>query len=300
MRLLLFFVILLYSSFYSLAQEFNFQVKVNDQQINAADKRVFREMETAFTDFLNKTSWTQQAYDVNERIDVQMEVTIQDQTDIGSFNANMIVRSVRPVFNSSYSTTTFTFRDNDFGFQYIEGQPLDFNVNSFNSNIGSMLAFYAYYILGMDADTFSPLGGTVYFEQARTIQQIAEGQVGGGWNANQGGNASRNRGALVEGVFNPRLQPLREFMYTYHRQVLDKFLEDADANRKTVADNLAVLKEIRDYNPSTILLVAFFDSKASELAQMFTEGNMAERRKAYELLTVIDPGSTDKYEQILR
>jgi hypothetical protein len=152
----------------------------------------------------------------------------------------------------------------------------------------------------MDADTFAPLGGTFYFEQARNIQQIAEPQGGPGWNANQGGNAVRNRGALVQALFNPRLQPIREFMYTYHRLGLDTFLENADDNRKAIVQSLQQIKEVRDYNPSSILLVALFDSKSTELAQMYSEGDLADRRQAYELLTTIDPGSTEKYERIVR
>lgn len=282
------------------AQELICTVQINDAQVNVADKRVFREMEQAFTTFLNNNQWTDDTYDFNEKINCTMQITISEMPAIGTYTGTMVLRAVRPVFNTSYTTSTFTFVDREFNFNYIESQPLNFNINAFNDNITSMLAFYAYMILGMDYDTFERQGGTFPFQQARAIAQIAQQQGVQGWDPVAGGNASRNRGALIDNVFNPRLLPVREIMYDYHRLALDTFTADAEASRKLVLESLAVLKQVREYNPSAILLITFFDSKAMELANMFQQGSPQEKQQAYNLLISLDPSNTEKYGAILR
>lgn len=283
------------------AQELNCTVQINDAQVEVADKRVFREMERSFTQFMNNTQWTDDRYTMEERINCTMQITISAMPNIGTYTGTLVVRAVRPVYNTSYTTTTFTFVDREFNFTYIEAQPLNFNLNAFNDNITSMLAFYAYMVIGMDNDSFANLGGTAAFQQARTIAQIAQQQGGvPGWDPTSGGNASRNRGALAESVLNTRLQPLREVAYNYHRLGLDTFSADAEAGRKLVLENLALLRQVRNYNPSSILLITFFDSKASELANMFQQGAPQVKQQAYNQLIAIDPSNTDKYGIILR
>ena len=283
------------------AQELNCTVQVNAAQIEVADKRVFTEMERAFTNFLNNTKWTDDNYDYNEKINCACQITVNTMPAIGTYQGTLVVRAVRPVYNTSYTTSTFTFIDREFNFNYVEAQPLDFNVNAFNSNITSMLAFYAYVVLGMDYDTFERLGGSFPFQQARTIAQIAQQQGGiPGWDPTNGGNASRNRGALIEGVFAARLQTIRELMYNYHRLGLDTFTADAEASRKLILENITTLKQVRDYNPSSIILITFFDSKATELANMFRQGSPQMKQQAYNLLISLDPSNTEKYSAILR
>lgn len=283
------------------AQELICTVKVNDAQIDVADKRVFREMERSFANFMNNTKWTEDTYDFNEKINCTMQITISSMPSIGTYQGTLVIRAVRPVFNTSYTTSTFTFVDRDFNFNYIESQPINFNVNAFNDNLSSMLGFYAYVVLGMDYDSFSPLGGSFPFQQARTIAQIAQQQGGlAGWNPTQGGNASRNRAALIESIFSTRLQPVREVMYNYHRLGLDTFTANAEASRKVILENVSQLKQVRDYNPSSILLITFFDSKAPELANMFKEGSPQVKQQAYNTFISLDPSNTDKYGAILR
>jgi hypothetical protein len=250
---------------------------------------------------MNNTRWTEHTFEFNEKIRASLQLTINSMPSVGIYSGTMVIRSVRPVYNTSYSTSVFTFVDRDFNFNYVESQPLDFNINTFNNNITSMLAFYAYVILGMDGDSFERLGGTPFFEQARTIAQVAQQQGGvGGWDPAQGGNAARSKAALIDNLMNTRLQPLREFMYSYHRLALDTFLENADGSRKLISDGLAGLKQVRDYNPSSILLIAFFDSKATELSNMFRQGAPQVKQQAYTTLIALDPSNTDKYSQILR
>lgn len=281
------------------AQELLCQVEVNDDQVQSTEKRVFRELEKQLTEFLNNRQWGNNELGYNEKILCNFQITLSDPEQIGSYKATLIVQVARPVYGTSYTTPTFLFSDRDFIFQYVESQPLDFNINTFNSNLTSMLAYYAYLILGMDYDTFAPLGGTPYFEQARNVVQIAQQAGIQGWNQTSGGNVSRNRAALVNDLFNSRMLPIRELMYSYHRLALDTFVEKPDEARELVLEGLKKLKEVRDFNPSSILLISFFDTKDDELAKMFSEGDIAVRRQAFDILRVLDPSNSDKYSKML-
>lgn len=282
------------------AQELLAQVQVNDVQVQNTERQVFREMETVFAEFLNNRQWTENELGYNEKIRCSFQITIEAQENIGSFRATLIVQVARPVYGTSYLTPTFLFSDRDFIFQYIESQPLDFNINNFNSNLTSMLAYYAYIILGMDYDSFAPQGGTPYFEMARNVVQVAQQAGIQGWDQTSGGNASRNRAALINDLFNTRMLPVREMMYSYHRLALDTFAEKPDEARALVVENLKNLNAVREFNPSSILLISFFDAKEDELANMFTKGDMAVRRQAFDLLRTLDPSNSDKYGRIIK
>ncbi|WP_017732590.1 type IX secretion system protein PorD [Nafulsella turpanensis] len=281
------------------AQELNCRVTINDSQVQASDRTIFREMEEAFTEFLNERDWTPEEFGYNEQIDCNVQITITEQNQIGDYSATFYIQAARPVYGSSYITPTFVFNDRDFNFQYVASQPLDFSPTSFNSNLSSMLGFYAYMVLGMDFDSFAPLGGTPFFEQARNIAQIAQQEGLPGWDPAAGGNASRNRGALINNVLSPQGLPLREMMYTYHRLALDTFIESPEESRKLVLEGLKTLQEVREYNPGAIALIAFFDAKSDELTKMFTKGDISVRREAFDLLRSMDPSEVEKYSLII-
>lgn len=281
------------------AQELNCRVTINDSQVQASDRTIFREMEEAFTEFFNERDWSPEEFGYNEQIDCNIQITITEQNAAGSFRGSFYIQAARPVYGGSYVSPTFVFNDRDFNFEYVASQPLDFSPTSFNSNLSSMLGFYAYMVLGMDFDSFAPLGGTPYFEQARNIARIAQQEGLPGWDPASGGNASRNRGALVNNVLSPQALALREMMYTYHRLALDTFIENPEESRKLVLEGLKTLSEVREYNPGAIALIAFFDAKSDELAKMFTEGDMAVRRQAFDLLRSMDPSEVEKYSIII-
>lgn len=282
------------------AQEFMARVQVDESQVQTQERRVFRDMENAFMRFFNERKWTNDEYGYNEKIQVNIQISLKPNSELGNYQGTLIIQAARPVYNSSYITTTFFFRDNDFNFQYVESQPLDFNQNNFNSNLTSMLAFYANVILGMDYDSFERLGGTPYFERAENIAQVArQSSTMPGWDPAQGGSANRNRAALITSIMNNQLAPLRNIMYDYHRLALDTFIEEPDKSREVVLAGLQSLQEVRKYNPSSILLISFFDAKDDELTNIFTKGDIAVRRKAFELLSTMDPSKAEQYRKII-
>lgn len=280
------------------AQELMAVVQVDDSRVGFSEKRVFREMEVEFARFLNERKWTNDEFDYNEKIRFNIQIVLNPTDRVGFYTGNMIIQTARPVYNSSYITSTFFFRDEDFIFEYVESQPLDFNDNRYNSNLTSMLAFYAYMVLGNDYDSFERLGGTPYFKKAENVVQVARQSGVSGWDP-AASAASRNRGVLVNSLLSAQMEPVRHIMYDFHRLGLDTFTEDPEKSRKDVLESLKGLQEVRKFNPNAILLISFFDAKKDELANMFSKGDMSVRRQAFETLSTLDPGNLEKYRQII-
>ncbi len=277
-------------------QELNCVVKVDDQRAQTSDRGVFRDMEESFARFLNNRKWTDDEYTPQERIQCNLSITIESMPAVGVFQATVQVQSVRPVYNTNYSSLMFNFADRDWQFQYIESTPLDFGDNVFTSNLTSMLAFYAYVIIGIDNDSFAEFGGEVQIKKALDIVNLAQQSESGGWQAFEG---NRNRYWLSENLTNQDLRPIRKGLYTYHRLALDIFETKPDEARVLIVN---VLKDIQAANrriPNSILKISFFDAKKNELVRIFEKGNPATRREAYNILVDLNPTNTENYKSII-
>lgn len=284
-------------SFASGAQELNCSVTVNASQIQTSDPGIFKDMENAIEQFMNGRKWTNDAFRNHEKIDCNMLITVTKMPAIGSFNASVQIQSARPVFNTNYPSLLFNFADRDWEFEYIESMPLEYNDNTFTTNLTSLLAFYAYLILGLDYDSFGELGGTPYFQRALMVVNNAQQANRPGWQAL---GSNRNRYWLMENLNNPQMTELRKVLYTYHRLGLDTFDQDPDKSRSTILLGLKEIKKIRDINPNSILVISFFDAKGKELANIFSDGNIQVRREAYDIITSIDPSNRSTYEKIIQ
>lgn len=291
-----FFLLFLLSSFSLNAQELDFTVSVNADQVNTTERGIFTEMENAFERFLNDRVWTNDRFQNNEKIKGNIIITIQNQPSIGQFTANAQIQLVRPVYKSSYETLLLNFADRDWDFRFTLGQPMIFNENNFQSNLTSLLAYYAYIALGLDYDSFSPLGGTDFYEKALNV--VNNAQQGNGWGQFQN---RRNRYWLLENLsINNQYEPVREAIYTYHRQGLDIMRESPE---KTRANILQALKDIQQVNrtlPNAILIISFLDAKSDELLNIFSDGPMNIRREAYNELLKLDPTRRSKYQKIVQ
>ncbi|UII34909.1 DUF4835 family protein [Fulvivirga ulvae] len=297
MRKLTFTVLFVFSLLHSKAQELNCRVTINADQVQSSDRRVFEDMENAFSQFLNNQKWTDDQFESFERIKCNLIITLQDPKSIGNYEATVQVQSARPVYNSNYESILVNFADRDWQFEYVESQPLNFNLNTFNSNLTSMLAFYAYLILGMDYDSFSEMGGSPYFQRALTVVNNAQQANRPGWNAL--GN-TRNRYWLIENLTNQQMQDIRKGLYKYHRLALDTYEQDRDKSRQQILEVLKSIKKIRDIYPSSILIISFLDAKSDELINLFSEGNIQVRREAFDILSTIDPSKRSEYEKIIK
>jgi hypothetical protein len=278
------------------AQELNCTVNINATQIQISDRGIFSDMKQAIEQFMNTRKWTGDAYKQHEKINCNILITITKMPSIGNFNASVQIQSARPIYNSTYSSLVFNFADRDWEFEYIESLPLEYNDNAFTSNLTSMLAFYAYMVIGVDYDTFSELGGTPYFQRAQQVVIAAQNSNRTGWQAL---GSNRNRYWISENFNNVQMVDLRKALYAYHRLALDNFENEPDKGRELILNGLRDIKKIRDINPNAIIIISFFDAKGKELANIFSAGNLQIRRQAYDIITSIDPSNRSMYEKMV-
>lgn len=291
-------IILILLSFQGIAQELNAIVTINvGPQVQTTDRAVFQDMKTALQQFLNSRKWTNDVFQTHEKINCSILININTMPSIGVFSASVQVQSARPVFNSNYTSLLLNFADRDWEFEYIESQPLEYNDNTYINNLTSMLAFYAYLIIGMDYDSFSELGGTPYFQKALNVVNNAQSSNRPGWQA-LGGN--RNRYSIIENLLNPQMTDVRKSLYNYHRLGLDSFEKTPDQSREIILKGLKDVKKARDINPNAILVISFFDAKSKELANIFSDGALPLRREAYDLIVAMDPSNRSNYEKIIK
>jgi hypothetical protein len=291
-------IFLVLAGFTAGAQELNCLVTVNvGPKVRTIDQSVFRDMKNAFQQFLNGRKWTNDTYLTHEKINCSILININDMPSIGVFNASVQVQSARPVYNTNYTSLTFNFADRDWDFEYLESQPLEYNDNTYTSNITSMLAFYAYVIIGADNDTFSELGGNASFQRALQVVNNAQSANRTGW---QPMGSIRNRYWLVENYLNPQFVDIRRAMYRYHRLALDTFEKKPEQSREIIMKCLKDVKKARDINPNAIIVISFFDAKSKELANIFSDGALSVRREAYDLIIAMDPSNQSGYEKIIK
>lgn len=281
------------------AQELKCRVIIDSERIQVSDPRIFDDMTRAFTEFMNDQKWTQDEFNPEERINCNLILTLDpEQSDptIGKFSASIQILSSRPVYNTNYESILLNFADRDWIFEYVQSQPLQFNESIFMSNITSLLAYYAYIIIGLDYDSFSELGGEEHFKKAFQVVNNAQQSGYVGWDQF---NSVRNRYWLIENLLNPQLEPVRKAYYKYHRLGLDQFQDDPDAARTEIFNSIKLLQNANAARPRSILTIGFMDAKSSELADIFSEGNPSERRNAYNLLTNIDPTKSDEFKPMI-
>lgn len=286
------FLVLLFG--FTQAQELNCTVTVNADKVGSTNIQVFKTLETALNEFVNKTVWTSQTYKQNERINASMFITVTAYNS-GQFTASIQVQSSRPVFNSTYSSPVLNFNDKDFNFNYTEFQNLNFNPTSFDSNLVSVIAFYTHIILGMDADTFSLEGGSSYLEAAQNIANVA--QQGGykGWSQVDG---NQNRYFLINDLLSPTYNPFRKAMYEYHYKGLDKMNQDLKSAKEEIKTAVATLSKLHSVRPNAFLTRVFFDAKSDEIVSIFSGGPNVPIADVVENLNTISPLNSSKWASI--
>lgn len=279
------------------AQEFNCNVNINDDKAQSVDTRVFVEMKRSIIDFMNLRRWTTDTYSNEERISCNILITITEVVGVGKYKATAQIQSARPVYGSGYETMVLNYLDQDWAFQYTEGQPMEFNENTFTNDLTSLLAFYAYVMLGYDADTFSKLGGKQYYNKAQVIMANAAQGTSKGWQAFDG---TKCRYWLLENMLNQQVTPYREGLYNYYRLGLDTYLQNPEQSRTVILDVLNKIKVVNTQKPSCLVLNNFFDAKANELINVFSDGAPQEKQSAYNILSQLDPTKTEKYQKLIK
>lgn len=289
-----FFIFFLFISVLSVGQELNCTVTVVAQQTGNDNNQVFKTLERQLTEFINNTQWTDKKFKTQERIECSMVINVQNYNN-DAFSATLQVQSSRPVYGSTYSTPVYTFNDKDFQFRYLEFQNLVFNSNQFESNLISTLAFHIYMILGMDADTFAPNGGNNYFRQAQTIVNYSAGNGGKGWKLEDG---LQSRFAMIDKLLSPTYKEFRSSMYSYHRDGLDLMYKDLKKGKEAVSASVSDLQKMHGRRPNSFLMRVFFDSKANEVASIFSGGPSVSISQLVNALNKISPVNASKWQKI--
>ncbi|MEO9572017.1 MAG: DUF4835 family protein [Polaribacter sp.] len=295
MRKLVAFFLLLLSVSVMNSQELNCLVTVNYNQVQGSNTQVFKTLEKSLSEFVNQTKWTNKEVKAEERIDCALTIIIASR-DANTFTATLQVQSTRPVYGSTYASPVLNLKDNDFNFKYNEFDPLIYNKNSFDSNLVSTIVFYANIILGADADTFKKNGGEPYLKEAQNVMLQAQQSGLASW---QNVVGKQNRFLLIDNFLSPKLTTYRTVLYDYHRNGLDNFSKNKNAAKQKIEDVVISLDRIYNKTVGNYLIRLFFDAKADEIVNMYTDdSNTRNQNKLTEVVRKISPNNNSKWKNI--
>lgn len=295
MRKFLFFIFILSSVFTIQSQELNALVTINADKVQSSNKQVYETLQKALTEFINDKQWTNKKYKQQERINCAFTIIVNEQSG-NNFSASLQIQSTRPVYNSTYATPVLNINDTNFNFRYNEFDPLNFNPNTYDSNLISTIAFYVHVIIGVDADTFALKGGTDYLQQAENIMLQAQSSGETGWQ-NQVGK--QNRFALIDNLLSSKFSPLRSIYYNYHRNGFDNFSDNTEGAKETIETNVIALDKLHNIAIGNYMIRVFLDAKGDEIASIFSDGKPT--NKIQEMVSVLEkiaPTYKDKWKKI--
>ncbi len=299
-KLVLSLSLVLFVSLGLIAQEFQFNVSVNTPQLKRTDPQVFKDLENAITDFLNTQKWTDDVYEPEERIQGNIQINIKEELSQNEFTAELQIQASRPVFGGSYNTVLLSHADKNLVFTYEQFQPLQYTQNAFNDNLTSILSFYAYTILGIDYDSYSPFGGEQYYQTANDIiSTIPSGLTGKykGWRSSDG---NRNRYWVIESTLSPRARNYRQAMYDYHRLGLDMMHSDQETAKSIILQAIEQIGTVNKAYPQAMIIQMFANAKAAEIVEIFKEGSSQQKTKIRQLMSKMDAANANKYKAIGR
>jgi len=281
------------------AQELNCNIQISAQRIQGSNRQVFESMQRDLYEFMNNTVWTNYVFSYSERIDCNILINLTDQLSADEFKGTIQIQLSRPVFNTTYKSTMLNFIDNSFQFRYVEFQPLIFDPNTYTSSLVSVLAYYTYMILGFDYDSFAPMEGTEFFQMAEKIVTNAQNAPEPGWKPYDG-SRNRNRYWLVKNVLDKEYEGVRQFIYDYNMNGLDKMESKTPEARTSMVESLKLIQDVyrKKPDPFMYLVQVIMDAKSDELINIFTAAFPEEKGRVVEILTEIDPANKAKYEKI--
>jgi hypothetical protein len=296
MRKLILFLIVFCCTVSLSAQELNAIVTVNSDQISGSNKQVYTTLQTALTEFVNQTQWTSNNYKPQEKINCAFTITVSKQASSNRFEASIQVQAARPVYGSTYTTPIININDANFNFKYDEFQALNYNETNFESNLISTLVYYVYIVLGVDADTFKLNGGDKYYKKAKDVMLLAQQSGGLGWNDQVG---KQNRYSLIDNLTSAKLKGFKNVLYSYHKQGMDEFFRDKNKAKSNISNAVIQLENLHNKVIGNFILRFFFDSKAGEIATVFSDGPRAgNTTRLKTVLQRISPANNENWQKI--
>lgn len=276
------------------AQELNATVTVNTDQVTNVNMQVFKTLQTSLNEFINKTKWSTQNVEQNEQIECSFFINVSEVNNT-TFVATLQVQASRPVYNSIYNTPILNINDKDFVFRYLEFESLNYNPNSFDSNLIATIAFYSYIILAYDADSFEIGGGTPYLDLAQNVVNLAQGSGYKGWAQADG---LQNRYFLVNDMLSTTFEPIRQAFFEYHVNGLDVMANDVKKGKESIKEALSTLFKIHKIRPNAYLTRVFFDAKSDEILSVFSGGPSVDLVDLTDNLNRVSPTNSSKWSQI--
>jgi len=277
------------------AQELDATVSINAEQIEASYRDRFKTLQQDLQEFIVGKQWSSAQFTTQERIQCSFSFVINEMPASDAYNASLTVQARRPVYYSSYFTTTFNWQDNQLSFTYTEGQTLNFNEFNLDNELLNVTVFYIYLILGSDFDTFSLKGGEPYYRKAENMVSQLQSSDGKGWKAFED---KKNRHALVNALLDSNQETFRQIWYDYHRLGLDAMYQSMDKGRAKVTAALNTIPTLRQADPQSPLLTLFIEMKLEELCNIYSEAPMSEKQATYKLLQDIFPTYTSRLAPI--
>lgn len=276
------------------AQELNCTVEVNSQQVEGTNKNVFDALQEGISTYMNETKFSNAIFSPNEKVECRLFLTVKEYTD-DRIKGELQLQLSRPVYNSSYTTTLFNFRDTKVEFGYREGDPLIFNENTVENNLTAILDYYAYLFLAIDFDSFSPKGGQPFYDRAQSVVQQAQSIGEVGWRTFED---TKNRAAVLSSYTDTNTAGIRNLLYNYHRKGLDEMVTSPDKGRAVITESLKELKTVADNSPMSVALSLFRDAKLDELVNIYSKAPSVERETAYDILQPIYPTESERLDKI--
>ena len=283
----------LLAGFIAQAQQLKATVVVNAEEVGMTNTQIFKNLETSVTEFINRTDWAGSSK-ADYTINTAFYLNITQYND-GRFSGTLQVQAARSVFDSNYSSPTLNFNDKDFAFEYQEFQAMNFNPNSFDSNLISVLAFYCNFILGLDADSYVEKGGAKYFSTAQEIVNVAQSSNYKGWKQADG---LQNRYFLVTDLLSATFEKFRKGWYEYHFEGLDQMAENTDAGKLGITNALNSLMEVHSVRPNSFVMRTFFDAKADEIVTIYNGGPKVTDADLLNKLSRLSPINSNKWSRI--
>ena len=279
-------------------QELQMKVTINHSQIQGSDASVFDNLQQTLEQFMNERQWTALQFQKNERIQCNLNITVSKYVkDENRFECSAMIQANRPVFNSAYTTTLYNNKDNSFNFQFAEFDQLNYNDESIDNQLTALLAYYAYLIIGLDLDSFSPMGGTDILQRCMVLVNNAQNLDYPGWKSFED---SRNRFAIINDYLDESMKPFRQLQYDYYRKGLDEMANNVERGRTEITTALQQnLKKAHDDKPLSLLPQIWLDYKKDELANIYKgKGTQKEKEALYNLMMSLNASQSTTWDKI--
>ena len=294
----LLFLLTLFLPIVMQAQELQVKININHQQIQGTDKSVFDNLQETLQQFVNEKQWTALQFQENERIQCTFNITVTKyDASNNHFTCTALIQANRPVYNSAYTTALYSNRDKNFDFEYAQFDQLNFNEEVIDNRLMALMGYYAYLIIGIDLDSFSPMGGTDVLQRCMNLVNNAQNLEFAGWKSF---DDSRNRFAFINDYLDEAMKPFRQLQYDYYRKGLDEMAQNAERGRTNVTTTLeTLLKQAHEDKPLSMLPQIWTDYKKDELANIYKgKGTQKEKESVYDVLSGINASQSSSWDKI--